>query len=191
MKILSLRFSIFSFLFLVAVSAKAETDFAGILGIRMNSANTDVTGATVTAQSGVMAGVLAWFPVHDRFGLRSGAVFNQRFIRLSPTVQGTVDILYSYWDLPLTATFQFSSGFFLYGGPVLAFNQSKEVKCSLLSTCGALDVKSVVVPWQVGLDFRMIPQLGGEFFVEMIPGELSRNVSDMKSLGLSLVYYFN
>lgn len=182
---------LFSFLFLVAISAKAEIDFAGTLGIRMNSASTDVTGASVSAQSGVLAGVLAWLPIRERLGFRTGAVFNQRFISLGPTNQGTVDVLYSYWDLPLTATYQISSGFFLYGGPVLAFNQSKEVTCSQDPKCGALDVKSVVVPWQAGVDFRMIPQLGGEFFVEIIPGELSRNVSDMKSLGLSLVYYFN
>ncbi len=166
-------------------------NLAGNLGVRYNSASTDVPRASTTSKLGIIAGFLGWIPLRSSFGIRTGAVYNQRFVGIGPTQQGDIDIQYTYLDIPLTATFQINSIWSIFGGPVLAFNQSKEVTCSTSSTCAAAEVSSFVLPWQAGVDFKMTSQLGGEFFVEGIFGELSRNVSNMKSLGLSLVIFFN
>lgn len=176
---------------MTTISARAEIQVAGNLGVRLNSASTDVGGASVTSKAGIIAGFLGWLPLRHGFGVRSGALYNQRFVGLGPTNQGDIDVQYTYLDIPLTATYQINSGWSIFGGPVLAFNQSRDVTCSTSSTCAAAEVNSFVLPWQAGVDFKMTSQLGGEFFVEGILGEVSKNISDMKSLGLSLVIFFN
>ena len=173
------------------ISAKADADFAGLVGLRMNSASTDIGGATGSSKIGIMAGILGWIPLRHGFGVRSGALYNQRYVGIGPTNQGDIDIQYTYFDLPLTAMYQFNSQWTAYGGPVLAFNQSKDVNCSKASTCSAFNVKSFLLPWQFGVDFKFAPQFGGEFFYETIGGELSSNVSDMKSFGVGLLIFLD
>jgi hypothetical protein len=54
----------------------------------------------------------------------------------------------------------------------------------------ALDARSVVVPLQAGVSFEFLRQIGAQLYFEDVPGELSTNVSDMKSIGALFIYYF-
>lgn len=185
------RILLLALLSLISGSAKADLDFAGLVGYRMNTGRTNILGATGSSKFGFMAGFVGWIPLRHGIGVRTGALYNQRYMGLGPVNEGDIDIQYSYLDLPMTAMYQMNSQWTIYGGPTLAFNQSKDVSCTKLATCSAADVKSFLLPWQFGVDFKFAPQFGGEFFFETINGDLSTNVSDMKAVGLSLLVFFD
>lgn len=182
---------VFASLFSLAVVSTARAEIATVLGARSNTISTDLAGASTNSRLGYIAGVLGWLPVRNAFGIRSGFLYNQRFAGLGPTLQGDIDINYSYFDIPLTATYQFSTTTWAFAGPVLAFNQSRDVACTKNSGCSASDVKSFLLPWQIGADFKLTPYIGAEFFYEFLAGNLSANVSDMRAVGASLLIYID
>jgi hypothetical protein len=163
---------------------------AGVLGMRSSDADTDLANATIKNRTGMQAGVLGWTNFQGRIGGRSGFVYTQRYATLGPTQSGTVNFEYSYFDVPLTGTVQIGSWAWIFAGPVLSFNQSKDVTCSAVATCSPFDVKSFIVPFQMGLDFKFAPQFGGEIFYEYVSGELSKNLSNMSSVGANILVYF-
>ncbi len=184
-----------SLIFLIAtVQAKAETrgdiGFGALFGLRSNQADTDIRNATVNSRMGYQFGVLALFPIVKAIEVRSGFMYTQRYSEIANTASGTVTVDYSYFDVPMTLMYRFSEAAGVFAGPVIAFNQSKEVTCSRNTNCAALDVKSVVMPLQIGLNFKFLPQMGGEVFFEYTSGDLSTNVANMRSVGANLIYYF-
>ncbi len=180
---------IFILTFAGMASAKEDIEFAVLAGLRSNTATTNLPNASVSSKLGYVAGILGWLPLNKGFGARSGLLFNQRFVGLGPTNQGDIDIQFTYLDIPLTGTYQIRNGTWLYAGPILAFNQSKDVACSRRSNCSATDVKSFVLPWQLGVDFKFTPNFGAEFFYEFMSGDLAASVSDMKAVGASFLIF--
>lgn len=179
---------VIAILFLTA-EARDEIGFSAALGLRSNEAETDVGSATVTSQVGLQAGILAYLPVSS-WVLRTGALYTQRSINLGPVQEGDVEVRYSYFDIPLTPVIRLSDYAGFFGGPLIAFNQSRDVSCSKVSNCSAFDVRSIIVPLQLGFQFRFLDQVGAEIFYEYVPGELSTNVSNMRTFGGNLTFYF-
>ncbi len=186
------NFVISLFVILVSVAARAQIEFGVAAGLRSSQADTDLASATVDSRSGFQAGALFYFPFASNWGLRSGFLYTQRFVTLLNTKAGSVDINFSYFDIPATPMIRFSDYAGVFAGPVLSFNQSKEVSCSNKSsdTCNAMDVKSVVMPWQLGLQFRFLPQAGAEIFYEYTPGDLATNVANMRAVGGNVIFFF-
>lgn len=180
----------FAFVFLMLSQAQAQIGFGVAAGVRSNQAETDIHGAETSSRSGLQFGVLAQFPIVNSFEVRSGFFYTQRYSEIEKTASGNVSVDYTYFDIPLTPSFRLSDAAAIFAGPVFAFNESKEVSCTNRATCAALDVKSVIVPWQAGVNFRFFSQAGGELFAEYAPGDLSTNVSDMKSVGANFIFYF-
>ncbi len=173
------------------VAQASDLDFAVLVGTKNNSATTDITGATVTSKFGIMVGVLGLLPLtRNGFGIRSGGIYNQRYVTMGPSNQGDIEIQYTYFDIPMTPMLQIDRLITLFAGPVLAFNQSKDVSCSKAPTCAAADVKSFLMPIQIGADFRFAPQFGGEVFFESISGDISKNVANMTSVGFAGLIFF-
>ncbi len=167
-----------------------DLQFSALFGVRSNSADTNVTKASVQNQTSWMAGVLGVLPLKYSLAARGGFIYNQRYVDISPTVQGTVSIQYSYFDVPLTVGYQFSDLAMIFAGPVLAFNQSKDVSCTHSTTCAALDVKSMIIPWQLGVHFLFLPDMGAEISYEYVPGDLSQSVANMRTLAIGAFYTF-
>lgn len=182
--------NIFVLMMVFAVSFTANAEFAAVLGARSNTASTNITGASTSSRLGYMAGVLGWLPLRKSFGVRTGFLYNQRFVSLGPTLQGDIDVNFSYFDIPLTGTYQFNTQTWAFVGPVLAFNQSRDVTCSRNSSCSAADSKSFILPWQLGVDFKFAPQFGAEIFYEFMSGDLAAGVSDMRAIGASALIFF-
>jgi hypothetical protein len=185
-----MKFFLTAVLFLAAAQAQAQIGFGALIGMRSNQAETDIRNATVNSRTGTHFGVLALFPVVKALEVRTGFIYTQRYSEITNTASGVVSIDYSYFDVPMTLMYRFSEAAGVFGGPVIAFNQSKEVSCSKNTSCAALEVKSVVMPLQVGLNFKFAPQMGGEAFFEYTSGDLSTNVANMRSVGGNFVYYF-
>lgn len=167
-----------------------DLQFSALFGVRSNSADTNVTKASVQTQTSWMAGVLGVLPLKYSFAARGGFIYNQRYVEISPTAQGTVSIQFSYFDVPLTMGYQFSDLAMVFAGPVLAFNQAKDVSCTQSSTCAALDVKSMLIPWQFGVHFLFLPDMGAEISYEYVAGDLSQSVANMRSLAIGGFYTF-
>jgi hypothetical protein len=174
----------------VSFAAQAQSEFGLSAGIRSGQAETDLQGATLTGKTGFQVGALTWLPIYRGWSIRTGFLYSQRPSMLSNTASGDVDIAYSYFDVPVTPFYRFSDFAGIFGGPVLAFNQSKEVTCSSKTNCAAPDVKSFLVPLEIGLDFRFAPLMGGEVYFEYVSGSLSANVFDMKTVGANFLFFF-
>jgi len=177
-------------LILLGAHAQAQIGFGVAAGFRSNQAETDINRAQVNSRTGTQFGVLGFFPIAKTFEVRSGFFYTQRYSEITNTASGIVSIDYSYFDVPLTVLMRLSEAAGIFAGPVFAFNQSKEVSCTNRASCAALDVKSVILPWQAGVGFKFLPQAGGELFFEYTPGDLSTNVSDMKTVGANFIFYF-
>ncbi|MEZ0392004.1 MAG: outer membrane beta-barrel protein [Pseudobdellovibrionaceae bacterium] len=183
--------SLFSFFLLIfSLTAQAQMEFGLVGGLQSGQAETDLSGASAKTRLGYHFGGLAYLPLQKSWGLRSGLIYNQRYTTLEPTLSGKVDMDFAYFDVPLTPMLKFSGAGGVFAGPVLAFNQSKDVTCSQRANCAAVDVKSFLLPLQVGVQFRFLPQMGAELFFEYISGELATNVSNMKTVGASFLFYF-
>lgn len=170
--------------------AQRDIQFGGLLGFRSGQTDTDVRGASTSSRSGWQFGVQTLFPIAPPIEVRSGFAYTQRFTEIKNTAQGTVTVDYSYFDVPLTVAYRFNEAASVFGGPVIAFNQSKEVSCTAAANCAASDVKSVIMPLQLGISFKFLPQMGGELYYEYISGDLSNNVQNMRTVGANLIFYF-
>lgn len=178
------------FTVLLSIGAQAQMEFGALVGFRSNQAQTDISLASVSSRTSYQFGVQGFFPIwNDLAGLRTGAMVAPRYVNLSNTRKGTVEINYIYLDVPATLMLKFNEVAGVFAGPILSFNYSKEVSCSLQADCVATDVKSVVVPWTLGLNFKILPQIGGELFYEYVPGDLSTNVSNMTTVGANFIFY--
>ena len=103
-----------------------DLQFSALFGVRSNSADTNVTKASVQNQTSWMAGVLGVLPLKYSLAARGGFIYNQRYVDISPTVQGTVSIQYSYFDVPLTVGYQFSDLAMIFAGPDMGAEISYE-----------------------------------------------------------------
>jgi hypothetical protein len=177
-------------LFLCLSMQAQAVELAGVGGLRSNDAKTDLANASITSKTAFQAGLLAWATFQGRIGGRSGFLYTQRHVELGPTQSGIVNFQFAYFDVPLTGTFRLGDNAWIFAGPILAFNFSKEVTCSTAPTCSALDTKSFILPLQLGIDFKFAPQVGGEVFYEYTSGELAKNLSNMSSVGANLLIFF-
>lgn len=185
MKIIFLFSLIFS-----SLAAQAQIQFGLAAGFRSGQAETNIQGATIPSETGMQFGAISYFPIQAPFGVRSGFLYTQRYSTIERTLSGTVDVDFAYFDVPLQGRMQFSDFGGVFAGPVLAFNQSKEVTCSNRANCAALDVRSFLLPLQLGLDFRFLPQVGGELYFEYVAGDLATSVSNMKTVGANVLFFF-
>lgn len=184
------RFFISLISVLISVPSFADHEFALLAGFRSGSTETDLRNASTETKTGFAAGGIFNLGLMDPWVLRTGFIISGRPASLGPTVQGKVDLNFYYVDVPATVMLRFSEAAGVFAGPVIAFNQSKETTCSIATNCGAQNVKSVIVPWQMGLQFKLMPQLGGEVFYEYIPGSLADNVAEMKTVGINALIFF-
>jgi hypothetical protein len=181
--------SLFS-LILFSSAGYADNEFALLAGIRSNSAETDLNSASVSSRTGYQGGALLNLEYYPAWSLRTGILLASRQVSLGPTLQGQVELNFSYVDIPATFLYQFSSMGGIFAGPVLSFNQSKETSCSLTATCSARDVKSVIYPLQMGVQFRFASQMGAELYYEYVSGEIATNLSNMKTVGANFLLFF-
>jgi hypothetical protein len=167
-----------------------SVNVAGALGFRSMQIDTDIRGASTPSRTGFEAGILMNVPLINGIEVRSGFLYVQRYAQIKNTAQGIVDINYAYFDIPATLAYRFADTASVFAGADIAFNQSPQVECSSSPNCEASEVKSVIFPLQVGVEFRFLPQMGAELFYEYIPGDISANVQNMKTVGINLTFQF-
>lgn len=185
-----MKYLIFCLLVLGLASKGLANETAILGGLRSSSAETDIRGAAVSSDPDFQAGLLANLELNKTWMLRTGVILTQRQLTLKPTSAGTVDLNFVYVDFPFTALYRFSNLGGVFAGPVFAFNQSKDTSCTNKLNCGSQSVDAISFPLQLGVSFRFADQLGAEFYYEYLAGNLEKNVSNVKTVGANLLFYF-
>jgi hypothetical protein len=163
------------------VSTKAfANDFAAVVGILTNSADraSSSTLASVSGKLGYQAGVLGFIDLTGPLSFRSGFLYTQRNYTVTVASLDT-DYKLAYFDIPVTLMYKFADYGGVFGGFVLANNATKECSTSGCSTDG---VKSSLIGYQFGASFKFAPQMGAQFYYEMLPG----NIQDSSGLAYGL-----
>jgi hypothetical protein len=175
---------------LLVSSGAFANDFAVAVGIRSNGADALGPG-TVNSKTGFGAGAIGFFDVGPNFQLRSGFLYNQRnFTATSGGVD--TDLNMAYVDIPVTAMYKFADYAGVFAGPVLALLASKECKSGGSSCSGTLpNPQAMSMGLQLGASFKFAPQLGGEFYYEVIPSTFWKStLENAKTVGANFLITF-
>lgn len=176
--------------FLIGATASAD-DFAAAVGFRTNSADAVSTSNSVNSKSGFGAGAIGFFDLGDKVQLRTGFLYNQRNVTLT---SGTAeaDLNSAYIDIPVTAMYRFAEYGGAFVGPVVGLLASDECESSIAGACtGAKSPSSTLVGFQFGVSFKFAPQLGGEFYYEMVPSTYWPDaLKDARTVGANLLLTF-
>jgi hypothetical protein len=178
------------FLSLIVANTAAANDFAAVFGILTNSADrvSTTSTASVSGKVGFQAGVIGFIDLTGPLSFRSGFLYSQRTYTTTVASLDT-DYKLAYFDIPVTLMYKFAEYGGVFGGVVLANNASKECSTAGCSTDG---VKSSMVGYQVGASFKFAPQMGAQFYYEMLPGNIQDSSTAVVGLkdGKSVVANF-
>lgn len=178
-------------LFILVISStvfaqKASSGFsysmpAAEVGFKWNSAK--ITGSTSDKQQvGFQLGVSAIFNFSTNLGLRSGLFYSERPFESEfgvNTAKGKI----SYFEVPAQLMFKFEDYAGVYVGPSIAVKLGDEI------TPGSLtDVKAFLVPITFGAQFKFASNLGANVFFETVPGDLAKDVSNSRAVGVNILF---
>lgn len=177
--------------------ASFANDFAAVVGVLTNSADRASTTSTssVSGKIGFQAGVLGFIDLSGPIALRSGFLYSQRNYTVTTSSQDT-DFNLVYFDIPATLMYKFAEYGGVFGGAVFALNASKSCSGPSGTTCSTDGVKSSIVGYQFGATFKFAPQMGAQFYYEMLPGNIQDNsitavgLKDGKSVVANFMFTF-
>lgn len=182
----------------LSISAVASAnDFAVVAGFLTNSADKASSTSTVnmSGKIGYQFGVLGFIDLNGPLAFRSGFLYSQRNYTSTVNSQDT-DFKLAYFDIPATLMYKFSDYGGVFGGIVLANNASKECVAPSGSTCVTDGVKSSLIGYQFGASFKFAPQMGAQFYYEMLPGNIqdsssvTSGIKDGKSVVANFMFTF-
>lgn len=162
-------------------------DFGIIAGIRSDSADTDVAGASLNSMTDWQFGGIAKFDVAPVLQIRSGLTYLQRSYE-SKSGGVSTDLKFTYVEVPVGLLWKFSDFGGAFIGPAFDMNVSKDCGGGSSSCSG---VSSLLTPIQLGGSFKFAPNFGLEFYFETVPGKLADGVKDAKAVALNLMITFD
>lgn len=165
-------------------------DFAAVVGLRSNSADSPTSGNSINSKTGVGLGVIGIFDLNEAFQMRTGFLYNQRNFEVKGTLANT-DLNLAYVDIPVTGMYKFADYAGAFAGPVLSLLASKECKTSS-GTCVTSDNPSgLALGLQLGVHFKFAAQLGAELYYEMISGQFWKNqLENSRTVGFNFLFTF-
>lgn len=151
------------------------------LGFKSNTAT--ISGAVSNKQeNGFQLGASGVFNLTESIGLKSGIFYSERPFAadLGANVTGTGKI--TYFEVPAHFMLKFEEYAGVYAGPALAMKLGDEG-----SPTGLTNVKSMVVPVTLGVQFKFLPNFGVNLFFETVSGELAAGVENSRAVGANLL----
>lgn len=175
-------------LVLTLVSARAmASDFGFEFGFRQQSGSS-VTGTTTKSMVGYQLGGVGHFELTEKLNLRTGFFYVQRPLTVSDDATGNeYKYQLNYFDIPLTLIFKLEDYGGVYFGPVLGLNLDSS--CS--GGCKAENVTSMITPIQIGASFKIASQTGVDIFFETSSGDMAKNLSSYRAVGVNLLFTFD
>lgn len=158
-------------------------DMGIIAGMRSDSADTDVTGGSVTGKTGWQVGGIAKFELAPTWQIRTGFVYLQRSYEFKAGGAST-DLKFTYFEVPVGAVYKFSDFGGAFLGTALSMNVSKD--CN-----NCTGVQSLVTPIQLGASFKFAPQVGMEFYFETGASKIADGLTQPKAVAVNLMITFD
>lgn len=179
--------------FISSAAFAQAMDYGLIVGFRSQSGDISTSGASVKSAVGYQLGAISNIKFHDMFGLRTGLMYVERNTKFSyDATAAEADAKLTYFDIPLNLAIKFEDYASVYVGVNLSMNLSNSLSGSgYWSGSKFTDVKSMVMPFTLGADFRFAPQIGANLFFESISGELAAGVKNYRAVGANFIYYFD
>ena len=174
---------------LVSLTAMAENQGALLLGFRQNAASTDVDGASIESKIGYNFGGIALIDLTEKLKLRTGFIYAQRDVD-AKVGSDTTEYKLTYFDIPVTLYVPVSDMVGVFGGITRGLKSS--VSCSNKdgSSCTVDDAKSSIMPFIIGANFKIAPELGFEMYFEKGSEEIVKSVQDFTTVGANVFYTF-
>ncbi|MCB0368153.1 MAG: outer membrane beta-barrel protein [Bdellovibrionales bacterium] len=144
------------------------------------------TGYSSSSQVGYQLGAIGFFDISDRLAIRSGLMYSQRPLKItSDTTNDSATIAMTYFDVPVGLMFKFEDymGAYLGTGVSLNLDKSSDKK----SVIDVVDAKSIVVPVQLGVTFKFMPDVGLDLYFEQF-GEVAKDLKSYRSVGVNLLF---
>lgn len=172
------------FICLVHVEAKA-IGFGIEGGFKQQSGDTAV-GYSTSSQVGYQLGAVGFFDFSEKLALRSGLMYSQRPLKVTnDTTKDSATITMTYFDIPVALMLKFEDYMGAYIGTALSLNLDKS--SDKKSVMDVVDAKSMVMPLQLGVTFKFMPDIGMNLYFEQF-GDVAKDLKSYRSVGVNLLF---
>lgn len=154
-------------------------------GFRQQSGDV-LAGMNTSSQVGYTLGAVGFFDMTETFALRSGVMYTQRPLKVSvDATQASSTVTMTYFDVPLNLMLKFEDWMGAYAGIAISVNLDKS--SSDTTVVKLTNVKSLVVPFQMGVTFKFMPELGLNLYFEQF-GDVADGLKSYRSVGANLLF---
>ena len=185
-------FSILCLLFVFSNEASAQGVPPAIIALEggFRQQNGDVDNAKgISPQTAFQFGGSAAFELNGPLFFRTGLFYTQRPLKATnKATDGELEFRMNYFDVPATLLYKINDFAGVYGGVIIATNLEKTWKLAG-NSIDAQDVKSPMLPFVMGAQFKFHPEMGVNLYYEMA-GDVAKGLSDYKAVGANLMFTF-
>lgn len=154
-------------------------------GFRQQSGDV-AAGASTTSQVGYTLGAVGYFDMTEKFAFRSGIAYTQRPLKVTNDVtKNSATVSLTYFDIPIGIMLKFEDWMGAYVGTALSLNLDKSSDNT--NVVKLENVKSLVVPIQLGVTFKFMPELGLNLYFESF-GDVADGLKSYRSVGANLLF---
>lgn len=154
-------------------------------GFRQQSGDVP-TGLESSSQVGYTLGAVGYMDMTERFAFRSGIMYTQRPLKVTHELTNTsANVNLTYFDIPVGFMIKFEEWMGAYAGVALSVNLDKSSNNS--AVVKLQDVKALVVPFQLGVTFKFMPEVGMNLYFEQF-GDVADGLKAYRSVGANLLF---
>lgn len=154
-------------------------------GFRQQSGDT-ITGFSTSSQVGYQLGAVGFFDLSEKVAIRSGLFYTQRPLKITnDTSLSSTSMAFTYFDIPIGLMLKFEDSMGIYLGTAASINLDKS--SSQKSVMDIVDAKSFVMPLQLGVTFKFMPDLGLNLYFEQF-GDVAKDLKSYRSVGVNLLF---
>jgi hypothetical protein len=151
---------------ILAGKKAVASDYGIALGIRSDSATSNASGTSISANTDYQGGVVAAIEAISAIEIRTGLFYTSRQYGYTPATGASGTASFSYADIPVGLLWKLSD----YGGPFVGANFGFNVASSCPTgsgiCTGSNSVNSSITGYQFGVHFKFAPQFGAELYYE-------------------------
>lgn len=154
-------------------------------GFRQQSGDVPA-GLTSSSQVGYTLGAVGYMDISERIAFRSGIMYTQRPLKITndlTAASATVNL--TYFDIPVGLMIKFEDWMGAYAGVALSMNLDKNSNNS--NVVKLQDVKTMVVPFQLGVTFKFLPEVGMNLYFEQF-GDVADGLKSYRSVGANFLF---
>lgn len=173
------------------VFAAGDADYGLEVGIRSQSGDADGGTSSTTSQTAVQFGGVVHLPISGSWYIRTGMLYTQRPLQVKDASGVQDKISMNYLDVPVAVMYKFEDYAGVFGGVSLGLNLDKSCDAP---NCEVNDVKTPILPFIFGANFKFAPQLGATIYFESYGDTLATvppyTMKNYRAVGANLMITF-